>query len=159
MMPHLRYLRYVLRHKWFVLLACRRLGVPLRQAVLHDWSKFLPVEWFPYVRFFYGPRPIRRDASGYYDAASVGGGFDRAWLHHQHCNAHRWQHWLLHQDDGTARALPMPERFAREMVADWIGAGRAQGKPDTRGWYAANKDRLLLHPDTRRYVERLLERL
>ena len=159
MMPHLRYLRYVLRHKWYVFLACRRLGVPLRQAILHDWSKFLPVEWFPYVRFFYGPRPIQRDATGYYDAASVGGDFDRAWLHHQHFNAHHWQHWVLRQDDGSFRALPMPERFAREMVADWIGAGRAQGKPDVRGWYAANREKLLLDPATRSYVERLLERL
>jgi hypothetical protein len=85
--------------------------------------------------------------------------FDRAWLHHQHFNAHHWNHWVLRRDDGSFKALPMPERFAREMVADWIGAGRAQGKPDVRGWYEANRDKLLLDPATRSYVERLLDRL
>jgi hypothetical protein len=45
MQPHLRYLAYVLRHKWHVLIACRGLHVPLWQAIIHDWTKFLPCEW------------------------------------------------------------------------------------------------------------------
>jgi hypothetical protein len=51
----------------------------------------------------------------------------------------------------------MAETDVREMVADWMGAGRALGKPDTRGWYEANKDKQQLHPETRALVERLLE--
>lgn len=46
------YLKYVVRHKWFVFWACRALGVPLWQSIVHDWTKFLPSEWFPYVRYF-----------------------------------------------------------------------------------------------------------
>jgi hypothetical protein len=42
-------------------------------------------------------------------------------------------------------------------VADWTEAGRALGKPDTHGWYEANKDKMQLHPATRQLVERLLE--
>jgi hypothetical protein len=42
------------------------------------------------------------------------------------------------------------------MVADWIGAGLAQGKPDVLGWYLANEHKMLLHSDTRASVERLL---
>jgi hypothetical protein len=51
----------------------------------------------------------------------------------------------------------MAETDVREMVADWMGAGRALGKPDTRAWYEANKDKMILHPATRRRVEMLLE--
>ena len=40
MLPHLRYLSYVLRHKWYVLWAGLWLGVPLWRLLIHDWSKF-----------------------------------------------------------------------------------------------------------------------
>ena len=33
--------------------------VPLWQAIIHDWTKFLPCEWFPYVQRFYGAAPPR----------------------------------------------------------------------------------------------------
>ncbi|MEW6726891.1 MAG: DUF5662 family protein [Bacillota bacterium] len=49
--------------------------------------------------------------------------------------------------------LPMPDRYRKEMLADWHGAGKAQGKPDTKAWYLANKDKMLLHPETRDWVE------
>ena len=54
-MRHLNYLKYVLRHKWFVLLASIRIGAPLWGAIIHDLSKFRPSEWIPYARCFYAP--------------------------------------------------------------------------------------------------------
>lgn len=156
MLAHLKYLSYVLRHKWHVFVACLRLGAPLHRAILHDWSKFLPSEWFPYVHHFYGPHPIQRDATGYYHAAGVGGSFDRAWSLHQHRNDHHWQHWVLIQDDEPPKLLEMPEPAIREMVADWVGAGRAQGTPNTLRWYEAHQHQLLLAPRTRQRVEELL---
>ena len=54
------------------------------------------------------------------------------------------------------RALAIPPHYVREMVADWIGAGRAQGKPDVAAWYAANAAKMVLHDDTRALVERLM---
>jgi len=36
MRRHWQYLKYVFRHKWFVLLAGIKLGVPLLQLVFHD---------------------------------------------------------------------------------------------------------------------------
>lgn len=44
--------------------------------------------------------------------------------------------------------------YAKEMLADWQGAGRAQGHGDnTLGWYAKNRDKMLLHPETRAWIE------
>lgn len=54
------------------------------------------------------------------------------------------------------KALPMPDRYRREMVADWRGAGRAYGNDDTRGWYLKNKSGIILHTETRVWVEREL---
>jgi hypothetical protein len=145
MKPHLQYASYVLRHKWFVFLAGTRTGAPLWRLLIHDWSKLTPAEWGPYVRTFYAPQRSRP------------GEFDKAWLHHQHRNPHHWQHWLLQEDDGDLKALPMPKGLAREMVADWMGAGRAiTGRWDVASWYAGNADKIRLHPDTRVSVEYLI---
>lgn len=144
--PHLQYGRYVMRHKWFVFVAGRKTQAPLWRLVIHDWSKMSRAEWGPYVREFYDPE------------RAVSGEFDRAWLHHQHHNLHHWQSWILREDDGDTQALPMPERFVREMVADWMGAGRTiTGRWETGEWYDANAHRIVLHPDVRTLVERLLD--
>lgn len=211
MKPHLFYLSYVLRHKWWVLVAGIRLGPPsgwpmlrhLRwwlQLLVHDLSKFRPSEWAPYVDYFYGP-PVEGCPKCKEERQAA---FDVAWLHHQHRNLHHWQRWLLRLDKpasdwgwtmgyhvfllngpqgsrfwlGTrsedpdvlpdsreverlatllnshSHALPMPERYAREMVADWMGAGRAiTGEWKTPKWYWENRHNMVLHPDTRAYVE------
>lgn len=86
--------------------------------------------------------------------------FDKAWLHHIHYNPHHWQHWVLSQDDGDVKCLEMPANFAREMVADWVGAGVAQGKTDKTSvlvWYEKNKESIKLHNQTRELVESLIK--
>ena len=157
-MSHLRYASYVIRHKWFVLLAGLRTGAPLWRLIVHDWSKLTPAEWGPYVRKFYGSWGAAASWD-HADAikAAVDDAFDAAWLHHQHRSPHHWQHWVLRQDDGEVKVLRMPPKLVREMVADWMGAGRAiTGRWDVAGWYAANRDKVVLHPDVRVQVENLI---
>jgi hypothetical protein len=157
MKAHLRYLLYVVRHKWFVLLSGLRLGVPILRLVFHDWTKFTRAEWGPYVAFFYGHGMTRGQAAALDynfpvdDATELA--FEYAWNHHQNHQDHHWQHWIRFGDDGTILALPMPDVCRREMLADWMGAGRALGKPDTQAWYMANKDKMRLHPETRAWIE------
>jgi hypothetical protein len=159
MKAHLQYLSYVARHKWFVFLACWQIRAPLWNAIIHDWSKFTPQEWFPYVDYFYrrgGKDKHTADGKSY--TAGCDDAFDAAWLRHLHRNPHHYQFWVLRQDDGQIKTLPMPERYVREMIADWIGAGRAQGHgDDVEGWYAANNHKMVLHPETRERVEQLLD--
>lgn len=157
-MMHLRYLRSVLRHKWFVFLACIQWGVPFWSAILHDWDKFLPDEWFAYASYFYGTKGKRRKVDGTYERITGDDpAFDRAWLLHQKRNKHHWQFWTLLEDEGRIRCLPMPDRARCEMLADWMGAGRAyvpNWTPDeTRRWYEANKHKMQLHPETREWIE------
>jgi len=48
----------------------------------------------------------------------------------------------------------MPPKYVREMIADWVGAGMAiSGRKDPNPWYKKNKDKMLLHKDTRQLVE------
>lgn len=163
---HIKYLISQIRHKWFVFLECCKLGIPWL-GIIHDWSKFLPSEWVPYARHFYGNYPQWADMEIYgkihyrgLTKESVAHDFDVAWLHHQHRNRHHWQRWLLTLDsarsDGKLIALPMPSRYRREMLADWRGAGRAYGNLNTAGWYAENRDGIQLHLETQRWIEKEL---
>lgn len=156
MRGHLAYLAYLLRHKWFVLLECIKLGIPW-QGVVHDWHKFLPSEWFPYVHYFFnadGTRCQRRDRTGYYKPTDTGDAeFDYAWFLHQKRGRHHWQFWVLPEDESGVKILPVPDQYRKEMLADWRGAGRAQGTPDVRKWWMTNRDKLQLHPETRAWIE------
>lgn len=150
MKPHLKYLSYVLRHKWFVFRAGLKTGAPLWRLIIHDYSKFSPAEWNAYVTSFYSGKP-REETKDI---------FQRGWLHHLHKNPHHWLHWVLLNEDGTRSAFEMPRPIVREMVADWMGAGRAiTGHWDIKEWYAKNNDNMLLHPMTRLYVEHMLTSL
>lgn len=148
---YLAYLRYVLRHKLEVAKAGFEVGVPLHQLVLHDWSKLTPSEFLAYARSFYcadGSKRVGKPTEA----------FDRAWSRHQKIQPHHWQYWCLVYDNGRMKALEMPERFAREMVADWIGAGIViTGHNEARAWYQLNKEKMVLHTSTRVLVEQLLE--
>lgn len=164
---HLKYLWYVVRHKWCVLqagltLRGRGLDIPLRNLLLHDLSKFGIAEWLPYVETFYGDSPLQRRADGGYDPTNVSRDFDYAWLSHQR-NKHHWQAWVLLKDDGGIKPLEMYEHYALEMVADWMGAGMAikghgldQAFAETVKWYEANSHRMKLHPATRTLVETVI---
>ena len=146
MRRYLAYLSYVLRHKWYVFLACRKLGIPWL-GVIHDLSKFRPSEFLPYARHFYNPDGSKR-------ADTIDQAFDFAWLLHQKRNKHHWQWWILPEDAGGAKVLPMSARYRREMLADWTGAGQAQGKfGTTPWWYTANKSKMQLDPGTRFWIE------
>lgn len=147
---HWAYLRYVVRHKYFMLIAARRVGgVSLYRALVHDLSKFTPAEWGAYARTFFTekgePAFIRTDE------------FVRAWVRHMNRNPHHWQFWVYVDMKRVTRAAAMPEKYAREMVADWMAAGRAiHGVWEWRGWYAEHADKMVLHEDTRELVEGIL---
>lgn len=168
-MKHLRYLRYVIRHKWFVLCACWRNGL-FWQGLVHDWSKFLPSEWGPYADFFYGEKPTEGERERavrqlghdpYISEHALNQrrwAFNRAWLKHQHRSPHHWQHWVLHEDSGALIAIRMPERYAVEMMCDWEGAGRAiTGKRGgTLEWYVKNRRNMIFHMTTQAFVDHAL---
>jgi len=156
---YVKYLKYLFWHKWYVFVACCEHRLIWR-GLIHDWSKFLPSEFFPYANYFYGKRkPIEagQSSAGYCKpTATDDEAFDFAWLLHQKRNRHHFQFWICPQDDGGTKIFPMPEPYRTEMLCDWIGAGKAQGKPDTASWYMVNEAKMQLHPDTRAWIEEAL---
>lgn len=156
---HLAYARGLLDHKRHVLTGCRRMGVGLWRGLLHDWTKFTPREWGPYVRQFRNPDGTKRDArnaDGSSDPAAQSLDFQHAWISHQR-NPHHWQSWISIGDNGALTA--MPEVRVREMISDWIGAGLSYAsEPNPWKWYSGNVGKMVLHPQTRTLLARLMAR-
>ena len=88
MKPYWSYLKSLLRHKWFVLLAGLKVGgVPLWRLIVHDMSKFSRFEFRQYAVNFHGQEsPV--------DADQVSLDFAYAWLHHENSNPHHWGYWI-----------------------------------------------------------------
>lgn len=160
MKHHWRNLKYIVRHRWFVMIECWKKGL-YWQGIVHDLSKFGRQEWGPYARHFFldSKTPDKgRDKTGYYKPTDTGDpAFDLAWLHHANHNPHHWQYWTQVTDDGTVKAYDMPWRYRLEMLCDWAGAHRAQRTEGLVGdWYRKNGRKIVLHQRTREMIEREL---
>lgn len=131
------------KHIAFVVEAGKRIGVDPVQLKKHDLSKWSAEEFPAYANRFFG----EPDETA----------FKYAWLHHLQHNPHHWNHWLLTNDEDGLEALEMPQNYALEMVADWMGASMAYtGSWDMSEWLSKNYPRMILHPNTRRYVSEVL---
>lgn len=152
------YLWYVIRHKWYVMLECFKRGQFLL-GILHDWSKFLPSEFFPYAKHFYNADGTkadnRRNKTGYYKPTNTGDpDFDRAWFYHQKRNKHHWQWSVMPEDEEGVVLLDMPLKYRIEMICDWFGASGAQKTTGSvQHWWNLNNHKMQLHPDVRQWVE------
>lgn len=116
----------------------------------HDYSKWSFEEYDAYDKYFYG-----RNRS-----YAVVEDFNRAWLHHIHNNPHHWQHWVLLQDDSIAvKCIEMPKFYVVEMVADWWSfSWKTCDLYSLFDWYEKH-DNMKFHPDTRKLVEDILDRI
>ena len=149
---HISYLKYILRHKWFVFVASKKLGCSIWLVIIHDLSKFYPSEWFPYARTFYKIDGTKR----YYETNE----FNVAWLKHIHRNPHHWQHWVLQCDDGRQELMEIPNKYLFEMMADWAGAGKAiTGEWEVYKWFNANEDKIKMHWKSKNLIAATLQEL
>lgn len=143
-------------HIKYVQEACRTLGISEDQLLIHDQTKFMPVEFYPYAANFYA------DIDDKALKEKVDADYAYAWLHHIHHNYHHSQHWVFPMNYNRAKAvennrLVMPPQFVREMVADWVGACRAyNGHRDISEWAFAHVPGLLLHTESKKYLKTAL---
>lgn len=131
-----KHLKTILIHKYWVFYFSCKLGIPWR-GLVHDLSKFSPVEFWESVRYFDGkvsPIVICKRHKGY----------SLAWQHHKGHNSHHYEYWVDRLDGGGV-PLQMPWKDVLELVADYCGAGKAyQGKnftlKDEYEWWLEKKE-------------------
>lgn len=118
----------------------------------HDESKYNVYEFEPYCNHFYPDKdPDEKLQKRWNDD------FDFAWLHHQHCNPHHWQYWILRNDEDSRQILDMPFEQICAMLCDWHSFSAKDKESTAYNWYATHSHEMLLSSDTREIVEELLE--
>jgi len=56
--------------------------------------------------------------------------------------------------------LPMPKKFFKEMICDWIGAGKAQGYGNnTVWWYNKYKNKMMMEASTREMTKKAINNM
>ena len=166
MKKYLWYFAYVMKHKWFVFLACWKRRRYVRgliwRGIVHDLSKFLPSEFGPYARHFYG-RDLKESNGAYKPYDTGNAAFDRAvWLHLRR-NSHHWQRWIRpnqrdpeNPENAALTPLPIPVLYCVEMFCDWEGAHRAkktEGSPED--WWNVQRKMMHLDTETRFFIDSL----
>lgn len=150
-----KHFKTVCTHKYYVFLASIEAGIPFR-GFMHDWSKFSFSEFFNSAKYYTGNRsPIdnEKDEKGY----------SYAWLHHRGRNPHHWEYWIDNLSSG-GEALKMPIKYVKEMICDWIGAGKAYDFdnwgydiPFKRFNSLYNAGQLKIHIDTYKFLFHVLQ--
>ena len=147
------HLKTVLTHKRWVYYYASRLGYTWR-GLVHDLSKFSPVEFFESARYWTGKRsPIL--------VAKEKTGISYAWLHHKGRNKHHYEYWIDKIDEGGV-PYKIPFKYVIEMVCDWLGACRAyEGNAEDifqkeYEWWNKKAPRVKIHKDTKKLITKLL---
>jgi FMN phosphatase YigB (HAD superfamily) len=54
----------------------------------------------------------------------------------------------------------MPEKYAREMIADWLGASKAYtGSWDMTDWLNKNYNKIIVHKNTHAFIQKVLREI
>ena len=113
------HLSTILHHKNLVRHYCFKAGL-YKQGIMHDWSKYNPIEFFAGVKYYQGgkrsPNFAEKEDKKY----------SSAWLHHKGRNKHHFEYWIDYgiNCDTIIKGVPMPRRYVAEMIMDRISASR-----------------------------------
>ena len=151
----LGHLRNICVHKFWVLYYGSKIGVNWWRLLMHDMSKFSPIEFWESVKYYQGtssPIPVCKSINGY----------SEAWQHHKGRNPHHYEYWTDNYDAGTT-LIPMPIECVEEMLADWMAAGRTyMGSKFTfigqaNWWQNKKKTNPAIHPLTIKLIDKFFD--
>lgn len=154
----LRHLRTINHHRMLVCQHCFRVGL-YRQGLMHDLSKYNPVEFMTGVRYFQGYRSPNT-------AERLDKGYSSAWLHHKGRNKHHLEYWIDYSldEDSPMAGMKMPVQYVVEMFCDRVAACKTYQKEKYTDdspleYYEHSKTHYILHPETRALLETMLTML
>ena len=142
----------ITRHKIKVGQLCFKVGL-YKQGLLHDLSKYAPVEFMTGVKYYkgtYSPNAAERQEKGY----------SLAWLHHKGRNMHHWEFWVDFTHQGP-KGAKMPYRYLLEMFCDRVAASMIyQGKKYTDKYpliyYQDHQAYMIMNPESQALLDYLL---
>jgi len=152
------HLKTINNHKRLVMFTCFKVGM-YKQGFLHDLSKYMPVEFGAGIKYYKGymsPNNAQKKAEG----------LSSAWLHHKGRNKHHFEYWIDYGVDPTQglQGMKMPVRYVVEMFIDRMSASKNYLKAKYKDnssleYYNERKNYYVMHPESRKLLEYLLEML
>jgi len=152
-----KHFKTITYHRWLVRQGCFRVGL-YWQGLVHDLSKYSPVEFWVGARYFQGnrsPNGAEREIKGY----------SESWMHHKGRNRHHYEYWTdMSPVTRNYESVPMPRKYLVEMVMDRRAAcivykGDAYTSASALEYLLQSREKDLMHKDTRRQLEYLLTML
>lgn len=172
------HLKTITKHKFLVMKYCFKLRL-FKQGLLHDNSKYSPIEFFTSVKYYSGTRsPI--------DAEKDDKGFSMVWQHHKGHNPHHWEYFIDNVGPVEVKertvyetptgekipivakhlrsnptALEIPINYVLEMICDWISAGQTYlgdkwTCEETYNYYKKLEPSRLINENSKRIIENIL---
>ncbi len=138
MNKYLANLKYIIQHKINVAIECIKMGM-YWHAITHDLSKLYPKEFIAYTNNYHNGVKNRRAMA-------------EAWQWHKNRNPHHWDFWVK----SSGKPIPIPEKYVKQMIADWKGMGRQKGFEGPIIYYAKTKHRMTLHKETINLINKYL---
>ena len=156
-----KHFKTITHHKMLVMKHCFRVGL-YKQGLLHDLSKYCPVEFLVGCKYYQGDRSPN-------NAEREDTGVSMSWLHHKGRNKHHFEYWVdysLEDKEHVINGAKMPRKYVAEMVMDRISASKNYLGDDAYTdsapyeYFMKNKDRLwFIHKETSRDLEAVLHML
>ena len=153
----IKHFKTITQHRHLVCRYCFRLGL-YRQGLLHDLSKYSPIEFFSGAKYYQGYRSPN-------DAERKALGVSLAWLHHKGRNRHHFEYWVDYMPgpDGTPSygGQKMPLRYVAEMFCDRVAASKVYlGEKYTDeapyNYLMGGLDYIPMHPETKKEIREML---
>lgn len=172
---YIDYFKYVCEHKKNVMKICFK-HKKYKMGLLHDWNKFLPDEFIPYARYFYGnPVPDAalnvpgiKGKDKVLTKSKVNRDFDKAWIKHYKRSKHHWERYVMSFHDyidnrgssvntpmeiaGTDVLVQMPDDAIEEMVYDWMAMSVKFGGT-AQEYYLKHYHEIKMHSESRLSLE------
>ena len=150
------HLSTIIHHKNLVRHYCFKAGL-YKQGIMHDWSKYNPIEFFAGVKYYQGgkrsPNFAEKEDKKY----------SSAWLHHKGRNKHHMEYWIDYgmPSEPAMVGMRMPDNYVVEMFIDRMSASKNYQKEkytdrSALEYYLQGKNRHIMHPEVRELLEKLL---
>ncbi len=153
-----KHLKTVNRHRKLVRQYCFRLGL-YRQGLMHDLSKYSPVEFRVGAKYFQGFQSPN-------NAERLDKGYSSSWLHHKGRNKHHLEYWIDYSLGGEypLEGMEIPVEYVAEMFCDRVAASRIYlGDKYTNhaawDYFHMSLGHMIVHPNTQKLLERMLKKL
>ncbi len=152
----------ITKHKTEVMKYCFKCGL-YYQGIMHDLSKYSPVEFINGCRYYQGnrsPNNAEREDKGY----------SESWMHHKGRNRHHYEYWVDYCSEialqpgnkGGMIPVEMPKKYLVEMICDRVAASKVYNKEDYTDdmpliYFERSMDKIFMNEKTKRELHAFLK--